>query len=312
MVLYKEDILGEKFKCAQIDLKPDYDGECICTLVKYAGEKRFTRSVLYIHGFSDYFFQKELAENFYNKGYNFYALDLRKSGRSILSWQKPYYVRDMSEYFEDIDRVCEIIQEETGSSFIICDAHSTGGLLAALYTDSNQKAFSSVILNSPFLEMNKGFFTKRVLMPLASCAAFFFPNIKIKKAFSPFYGQSVHKNYHGEWEFDTNIKPIVVPFVWSSWLRAIYNAHKRIKKGLNINVPVLVMHSSNSVYKKEWGEEFTKGDSVLNVADIDKYARKLGKNISIVTIENGMHDLILSPKPVRDKVYKEMFKWLND
>ena len=34
-------------------------------------------------------------------------------------------------------------------------------------------------------------------------------------------------------------------------------------------------------------------------------------NIQLCTIENGMHDLVLSSAPVREKVYSELFKWLN-
>ncbi len=36
------------------------------------------KAVLYIHGFIDYFFQTEMAEQFNQHGYDFYALDLRK------------------------------------------------------------------------------------------------------------------------------------------------------------------------------------------------------------------------------------------
>ena len=38
--------------------------------------------MLYVHGFSDYFFQTALADFFAARGLAFYALDLRKSGRA--------------------------------------------------------------------------------------------------------------------------------------------------------------------------------------------------------------------------------------
>ncbi|GAA3180448.1 hypothetical protein GCM10020255_074200 [Rhodococcus baikonurensis] len=55
------------------------------TLVRYQPQKeavKTRRAVLYVHGFTDYFFQKHLAEHFAEQGYAFFALDLRKCGRS--------------------------------------------------------------------------------------------------------------------------------------------------------------------------------------------------------------------------------------
>ena len=41
-----------------------------------------SRAVLALHGFTDYFFNTELADHFAARGFAFYALDLRKCGRS--------------------------------------------------------------------------------------------------------------------------------------------------------------------------------------------------------------------------------------
>ncbi|MEG8036484.1 hypothetical protein QP157_14580 [Sphingomonas sp. LR61] len=45
--------------------------------------------VLYVHGWSDYFFQREMAEHLEALGARFFALDLRKYGRSLLPHQTP-------------------------------------------------------------------------------------------------------------------------------------------------------------------------------------------------------------------------------
>ena len=67
--------------------------------------------MLYVHGFVDYFFQTHLAEFFTARGYDFYALDLRKYGRSLLDHQTPNFCRDMSEYFPEIDAAVRIIRD---------------------------------------------------------------------------------------------------------------------------------------------------------------------------------------------------------
>ena len=45
--------------------------------------------VLYVHGWSDYFFQKRLARFWTDQGARFYALDLRKYGRSLRPDRRP-------------------------------------------------------------------------------------------------------------------------------------------------------------------------------------------------------------------------------
>ena len=56
----------------------------VATLVRLRAAAPTRRAVLYLHGFVDYFFQTHLAEFFTERGYDFYALDLRKYGRSLL------------------------------------------------------------------------------------------------------------------------------------------------------------------------------------------------------------------------------------
>ena len=51
-------------------------------------------AVLYVHGFTDYFFQTALADFFTERGFAFFALDLRKCGRSRRPGQTPHYVSE--------------------------------------------------------------------------------------------------------------------------------------------------------------------------------------------------------------------------
>ena len=69
---YEEDILGEGFQRATISLRDDYEGRAIATLVRRLSDKGNGRSVLYIHGFNDYFFQREMACRFNEQGFHIY------------------------------------------------------------------------------------------------------------------------------------------------------------------------------------------------------------------------------------------------
>ncbi len=49
------------------------------------------------------FLPKRDGERFVDSGFNFYAVDLRRYGRSLEPWQYPFDVRNQREYFADID-----------------------------------------------------------------------------------------------------------------------------------------------------------------------------------------------------------------
>jgi alpha-beta hydrolase superfamily lysophospholipase len=125
------------------------------------------------------------------------------------------------------------------------------------------------------------------------------------------YVQSLHRNYHGEWEFRLDWKPDQSLPTKAGWLRAIKQGQAQVQKGLAIAVPILVMFSSESSWAKSWDEIFLRTDAVLDVADIERFADALGPDVTKVRIQGGMHDLTLSAKPVREQVYRELFAWLR-
>ena len=90
MALTSTDVLGAPYVARTLALRPDSEGEVVATLVHRAADGPPTgRAVLHVHGFADYFFHKQVADFWCNRGYDFYALDLRKHGRSLLSHQTP-------------------------------------------------------------------------------------------------------------------------------------------------------------------------------------------------------------------------------
>ncbi|HST42790.1 MAG TPA: hypothetical protein VLK58_24925, partial [Conexibacter sp.] len=102
-------LLGDDFETRLLPLAPDAEGEQHATLIRLRpgadadAAAPPTRAVLYVHGFVDYFFQRELAAFYRDRGFAFYALDLRKSGRSLLPHQTPYFVRSVAEWYEELD-----------------------------------------------------------------------------------------------------------------------------------------------------------------------------------------------------------------
>lgn len=109
---YQADILGTAYEQTTLQRPNDYEGKVTATLSPQKTPQQIAKAVLYIHGFIDYFFQKEMTEQFNQHDSDFYALGLRKYGRSILPHQKYYNVRNITEYEAEINQTLEIIRAE--------------------------------------------------------------------------------------------------------------------------------------------------------------------------------------------------------
>src|SRR5690606_26874751 len=112
--------------------------------------------VLYVHGWSDYFFQKRLARFWTPRGARFFALDLLKYGRSLRDGQTPGYVTDLATYDEDIAAALDVIGSDAAEAGrprrLLLMGHSTGGLILSLWASRHPQAAAAVILNAPWLE----------------------------------------------------------------------------------------------------------------------------------------------------------------
>ena len=128
------DPLGPAFQAQVLPQPLDYEGPVQAVLVRYLPPpaEPAAGAVLYVHGFNDYFFQREMAEQYAAHGYHFFALDLRKYGRALLPHQRPNNVRDLAEYFADLDAALREMRA-AGHTRIVLSGHSTGGLITALY-----------------------------------------------------------------------------------------------------------------------------------------------------------------------------------
>jgi alpha-beta hydrolase superfamily lysophospholipase len=312
-VQYVEDVLKNGFEQTSIIQPNDYEGKVTTTLIRKLSPKPSEKSILCVHGFNDYFFQVVIAAEFLKQGYNFYALDLRKYGRSQLPNHMPNNVRNLSEYYEDIDSALAIIKEE-GNDKVVLYGHSTGGLIVTLYASDRKgrELFNVLVCNSPFYDFNVSWIQKKTVIPVFSFLGRLHPNVSLPVGFSKFYGKSLHKDDFGEWDYNLNWKPHVAPSINAGWVNAIHQGHLKIAHGVTINTPILVMHSHKSIYPKHWSREMFEGDAILNINDIREKSKLIcSPKKEVIEVDNAMHDVVLSKKPVRDKVFETIFGWLN-
>jgi len=300
------------FKYEKIQLKQDYEGEVIATFIQSNKNVPGQRSILYIHGFVDYFFHPHLADQFHGHGYNFYAIELRKYGHSLLPHQHPNYCKNLEEYFEELDIVIDKIQALDHNKITLL-GHSTGGLVSSLYLDHGNKKdlISSMILNSPFLEINAPFIVRKLSIPILKLGTMVNSYANLPNALSSLYPKNLHKDYQGEWEFNLDYKPIKGFPAYFQWLLAIKEGQDAVKNGLGSAQPILLLHSSHSFLPKKWSEKIHNADIVLNIEDMKKQSHHLGLNVTVEEINDAKHDVFLSSELIRKDAFEKVFSWLD-
>ncbi len=291
---------------AHADSEPAID--LTATLVR-RNPPHSSRAVIYLHGWSDYFFQTHLADFWYEQGYDFYAVELRRYGRNLRPGLLAGYITDLDDYFTEMDEAYRLVASE-GHDKITILGHSTGGLITSLWADHTDYPLNGLILNSPWLDMHEPDVFYRALRPLISSVASIKPTSAIHIPDNGLYWQSISNDFHGEWQIDQRYKSHPGFQIRFGWGKAILTGQTHIENGLSIQTPILAMMStSKNLSPKTWDPSLREADLVLDVDRLAAAAHHLGRQVTIVRIDKGMHDLILSPPPVRQYVFDTMAHW---
>lgn len=346
------DVLGDAFEQLTLTLTPDSAGEVVATLVRYVplpatvqrpslwrrlvwGSTRgateahlrphpiaHDADVLYIHGYSDYFFQTHLAEYWRELGARFFALDLRKYGRSIRPNQTPGYIDSLATYDEEIEAALTEMGHGIGHGMenvdgaqqprkLVLMGHSTGGLVLSLWADRNPGRASVVILNSPWLEYQLTAAVRTVAAPMIGFQARVNPKAPMANIDRGHYFRTVSNTRDGEWDVNPLWRPEHGFTVRTGWLNAILAGHARIAAGLKIDVPVFTLLSTTSLLTPLWSKNMMTADVAIDVNTVAARVHQLGPLTSIARIPDAMHDVFLSQKPARERAFTELTRWLK-
>ena len=306
------DVLGEDFQATDIPLRADREGDVVATLVKHAKGPATRRAVLYVHGFADYFFHPHLATAWADLGFDFYAIDLRKYGRSLRDWQTPNFVTALDTYDEELSAAVRIIREQDGHSELVVMSHSTGGLITALWADrlAGTGTIQALVMNSPWFDLAGGWFERVVLTSVMRVVGAVAPSLIVGRL-KEHYGHALHVSAKGEWNYDLRWKPFDAFPVRAGWIRGIRAGQARLQRGLSIDCPVLILTSDASGDGNTWSDAITTTDVVLDVKDMWRLAPRLGRDVDVVKIPGGMHDLALSPEPARSAFFTATAQWVR-
>jgi alpha-beta hydrolase superfamily lysophospholipase len=311
--LWKNDILGDGFEQRKLALPKD----SVATLIRYMSAEELDQypvaagaDVLYVHGWSDYFFQQKLARFWHRNGARFYALDLHNYGRSLRPGDTPGFISDLRDYDPDIAAALEILESGSGRPLILL-GHSVGGLTLSWWVHRHPGVATALILNSPWLEFQGAEIGRRAISPLVQLQARRLPLAPLPVQDPGIYSRSLSSEFGGQWTYDKRWRPYRGFPVTSSFLNAVFQAQNAVDAGFSIDVPVLTLLSSRDYLQPRWTETATEADVALNVDVVAHRALSLGNNVTVLRVPKAVHDIFLSPAPVRKIAYRSVERWLG-
>lgn len=312
--MWHPDVL-DGFECREIPLEAEpLEGEShppVATLVRRVGAQASSRAVLFVHGWNDYFFHPHVAEFFESQGCAFYAIDLRRMGRSLREGQMAGFVDHLEDYYEELDAAYSFIAASHQQVGVL--AHSAGGLVTSLWANDRPGWLCALMLNSPWLDMHGPSALSGVLSAAMKAFSLHDPTVvlPLPELEDTIYARTIHTKWGGEWDYNLDWKSPTPGPIRVGWLKAVFAGQSRVSAGLSIDCPVFVATSLNTVLLNRWSKRASHSDTVLDVDRITAQAWLLGRNIHIVRVKNGLHDLFLSPPKVRQWLFDQLAVWLN-
>lgn len=297
---------------------PEGEGEITATLVRYDPPVRQSPRavILWVHGFTDYFFHTHVAERLADENIATYAIDLRKCGRSLRPGMSAHYSTDLSRYGTELDAAIEAIRQDT-SAPIIPACHSTGGLIVPLWLAARRDAgatpdVAGLVLNSPWLEFDVDAFVpgkaSRIMPAVDAVIAFLgkaTPKWVLPLPTNETYGSSLSSSRIGEFDYERALKPIDSAGVRPGWLAAVRRGQLTLQKGLDLDLPTLLLRSERS---SRWRVD---ADLILDVRSMIKYGPRVSRLLTDAPLAGARHDVFLSSIEVREKAVAELMSWLD-
>jgi alpha-beta hydrolase superfamily lysophospholipase len=171
---------------------------------------------------------------------------------------------------------------------------------------------SALVLNSPFLDL-PGPAVLRVAPTSAALIAL--ARLRklhvVRKPTPGGYGTSLHRDYAGEFDYDLDWKPLGGFPVTFGWINAVRRGQTRLHRGLDVGVPNLILRSDHSVTEVPDPEAIQRGDAVLDVRLIARWAGCIGNHSTVAPIADAKHDVFLSLSEPRAAAYRELDGWLD-
>ena len=332
------DELGEGFSYHYVEMGKDPDREAPVrfTLVRFQpaqdasgvelSQAEFSSrpAILLVHGMTDYFFQRHVAEYFTDLGYAVYGIDLRKCGRSWREGQTWHHVSKQRIYGEDLTIAAALITNAHPSLTVF--GHSNGGLGVTMWAsrqhhdavdmpESPQATLFSrldaVVLNSPWFGLQFNAMTRILINKVIPVVSHFRPNLQLKGGVNPINGVTLHTSEKGEWDYNLELKPVQARPKSITWLTGVATEIRNLQTGnYSTGLPTLLLCSDKHYFGRAVDERAYTSDVILKPSQMREQARNADPNTDVAVIKDGLHDIFLSRLPVRNEALAVTSDWL--
>lgn len=330
---WQDDDILDGYQRATVHLGPDpegADGQAVATFVrkdpaKLSMVERLRRlrlrllgkplAIMYLHGWNDYFYRRHASEYWESLGIAFYAVDLRRYGRSYRPGETAGYIENLHDYAAELNALRDRIVLDMGENVrILGIGHSEGGLIMSLWVNAERPHHvHALALNSPWLELQGNTMFRLVTTPVLKGFLLAGGKTPLPLNDPGFYGRTIDKATGGEWDYPSSAAASGAQFQpRAGWMQAIFNGQAEVASGLDIRVPVLVCTSDRSMMQGTWDEAMRECDVVLDVIAIRQAALKLGDLVTVARIRGGIHDLTMSRPDARRRYFGIVTAWAGE
>ncbi len=244
------------------------------------------------------------------KGFNVYAMDWRGQGRSSRSLPDPEkgYVRDYSEFVQDLQKFVDTIVDPKAVKPLILMAHSMGGNISTQYLQANPGKMDRAILSCPMFDLPAGSPLKIAFKTLSTLArgvgrgSAYVPGRNGWKEI-PFEENMVTSDpdrYEHDLELLRHNKDLRIGGPTYIWLSATLKALKRVQseKFLKaIELPVMIYSAEK--------------DTIVPPSS-HEVASKQMPDCKLVTIPNAKHELLRESDAIQQVYWEEFDVFLKD
>lgn len=317
VTIARDEVLGDPFTARTASLGADDEGELVTTVVHRPADADHRAvlagtdedaAVVYLHGWSDYFLHRGLADHLAAGGVETFGVDLRKHGRSLRPGQTPCSIASLHDYDAEFEAVLADVGPDRR---IVLIAHSAGGLTATLWASRHPDRVAALVLVSPWLELHTGTHLRRRLARPFRRLADRAPHSPALPPGSGLYGELLHVDRQGEWDYRMDWKPLrgTVP---RDMFAAVLDGFAELDSLEPLPFPVLTLTSGRSYLLPVPSPIAGRSDTILRVSSMRSRAAELSADARVVVVDGAFHDVLLSPAGPRRTAYALIDDFLRE